>query len=99
MKDLYGKKIVSHSGGYDGIITQMAMVPEEDLGMIVLTNSNSWLILPIMNQTLQAFLSDEYTDFSSEMIQIRNYVDQMEANEMKRKGRKNVLKKPNLLWS
>lgn len=83
LRDLYGKKIVSHSGGYDGIITQMALVPEEELGMIVLTNRNSWLILPVMYQTLQAFLTDEHTDFSTEFLRIRNYVDQMDEKKEK----------------
>ncbi len=37
--DRSGRKIVEHSGGIDGMVTELIMVPEERLGVIVLTNS------------------------------------------------------------
>ena len=39
--DLHGKKVVAHSGGYDGMISRQILVPEEKLGVIILTNTNT----------------------------------------------------------
>jgi len=78
MFDYHGKKVVNHSGGYDGIISQMALVPEEDLGMIFLTNKNAYLILPTMYQTLDAFLTDDSTDWSQALQPIKQYMDRQE---------------------
>lgn len=38
---LHGKKIVGHSGGYDGMISRQMLVPEEKLGIFIATNTNS----------------------------------------------------------
>lgn len=38
---LHGRKMVAHSGGYDGMISRQVLVPEEKLGMIIMTNANS----------------------------------------------------------
>ncbi len=34
-------KVVSHSGGYDGMISMTTMVPELGLGVVILTNNNN----------------------------------------------------------
>lgn len=34
-----GRKVVSHGGGYDGMISKTVLVPEENLGFVVLTNN------------------------------------------------------------
>lgn len=34
-----GKRILSHSGGYDGMYSQVLLVPDLNLGIVVLTNS------------------------------------------------------------
>jgi CubicO group peptidase (beta-lactamase class C family) len=39
--DLHGRKVVAHSGGYDGMISRQVLVPEEKLGVIILTNTNT----------------------------------------------------------
>ena len=38
-----GRKIVTHGGGYDGMISQTVMIPEEDLAFVVLTNNINYL--------------------------------------------------------
>src|SRR5690606_3234237 len=38
LRDYHGKLRVYHTGGYDGMITSVNMLPEENLGVIVLTN-------------------------------------------------------------
>ncbi len=58
--DVYhGHKTVGHGGGYDGIVSYFGMVPEEELGFIVLTNSGSMLYYATRYTILDAFLSPE----------------------------------------
>lgn len=40
LRDYYGKKLVSHGGGIDGMLSQMAWIPEADAGVVVLTNTD-----------------------------------------------------------
>lgn len=39
--DLHGRSIVAHSGGYDGMISRTVLVPEEKLGIFIVTNTNT----------------------------------------------------------
>lgn len=41
LQDIAGKLEVSHTGGLEGIVTQVTMFPQLDLGIIVLTNQQS----------------------------------------------------------
>lgn len=54
LRDWYGKKLVSHGGGIDGMLSQMAWVPEADVGVVVLTNTDG--------QTLQNALTYRIID-------------------------------------
>jgi CubicO group peptidase (beta-lactamase class C family) len=38
LRDYAGRKVVSHTGGLTGMVTTIAMIPEENLGVIILTN-------------------------------------------------------------
>ena len=38
LRDYRGRKLVSHTGGLPGYVSQVAIVPEERLGVVVLTN-------------------------------------------------------------
>lgn len=38
LRDYRGRKIVSHTGGLPGYVSQVALVPEERLGLVILTN-------------------------------------------------------------
>ena len=54
LRDYYGKKLVSHGGGIDGMLSQMAWMPEADIGVVVLTNTDG--------QTLQNALTYKVLD-------------------------------------
>ncbi|MFW6020450.1 MAG: serine hydrolase [Bacteroidales bacterium] len=61
--DVYhGYKTVGHGGGYDGILSYFGLVPEEDLGFVVLTNSGSMLYYATRFTILDAFLAPESTE-------------------------------------
>ncbi|MCF8304370.1 MAG: serine hydrolase [Bacteroidales bacterium] len=69
MNDYYGKKVVGHGGGYDGIISYLGMVPGEKLGFIILTNANSLLYYAMRYTILDAFLSEkDGKDWSKVML-------------------------------
>lgn len=59
LNDLYGRKMVSHGGGLDGMISQLAFFPEEDLGVVVLTNSESSASRYIRDRVLECFLGEK----------------------------------------
>jgi CubicO group peptidase (beta-lactamase class C family) len=40
LSDYRGKKVVEHGGAIDGMRAQVAMMPEENLGIVILTNMN-----------------------------------------------------------
>ena len=39
LRDYKGRKLVSHSGGVAGYVTRVMLVPEENLGVVILTNA------------------------------------------------------------
>ncbi len=55
--DHAGRKVVEHSGGIDGMVTELVMVPSEKLGVIVLTNSSSSMAaFPVARGVINRFL-------------------------------------------
>lgn len=65
LMDYHGKKVISHSGGYDGMISFSAFVPEANLGFVILTNINSSLYYPLSYKILDSYLSNDTTDWSN----------------------------------
>ena len=65
VSDYHGRQIVNHSGGYDGVITFTCLVPEENLGFVILTNSNSSIYNAMSYRILDAFLAKDTTDWSA----------------------------------
>ncbi len=56
LMDWYGHKVVNHSGGLDGMISQLAIVPSLNLGVVVLTNSESSASRFIRDRVLECFM-------------------------------------------
>ncbi len=65
VSDYHGRQLVNHSGGYDGVITFTCLVPEENLGFVILTNSNSSIYNAMSYRILDAFLAKDTTDWSA----------------------------------
>ena len=70
LMDYHGKKVISHSGGYDGMISYSGFVPEANLGFVILTNKNSTLYYPLMFKILDTFLSKEDVDWSDYFFEL-----------------------------
>lgn len=68
LADYRGRKIVSHGGGYDGMYSQVALVPEEGLGVVVLTNAMTGIAPALVYRVLDAYLGGEPKDWSAEAL-------------------------------
>jgi CubicO group peptidase (beta-lactamase class C family) len=68
MSDYQGRKIVNHGGGYDGMYSRVTMIPEENLGIVVLTNSMTGISTPITMRAIDEFLGTGDRDWSAEAL-------------------------------
>ncbi len=68
LSDYHGRKVVSHSGGLDGMISQVGLMPEENLGVVILTNSETPLASLLLNKVFDVFLGVQARDWSAEML-------------------------------
>ena len=68
LADYRGRKITSHGGGYDGMYSQVMMVPEETLGIVVLTNAMTGIAGTLTYRVLDAYLGGEERDWSAEAL-------------------------------
>ena len=68
LNDYRGRKVVSHGGGLDGMISQTAMMPEENLGLVVLTNSETGVNTILQNKIFDVFLEAPKRDWSQERL-------------------------------
>lgn len=77
VSDYRDRTLLDHSGGIDGMTSLVALVPEEGLGVAILTNLQVtvppyWILYAIVD----AYLGGEPTDWSSRFLQL---ADQLEA--------------------
>lgn len=68
LMDYRGHLVVSHGGGYDGMFSRLVLVPEADLGVVVLTNSMTGISTPLTYRVLDAFLGGDEVDWSGDAL-------------------------------
>lgn len=68
LSDYYGRLRVSHTGGYDGMISAVTMIPDEKLGVVVLSNGMNPPTMAVTYYALNAFLGEEERDWSAELL-------------------------------
>jgi CubicO group peptidase (beta-lactamase class C family) len=88
LMDYRDKKIVSHGGGYDGMISRTVLVPEENLGFVILTNTNTSITSPLMYKTLDVFLSEDDKDWSKLFLDRANRANDNDPEEGRIKNTK-----------
>jgi len=69
LMDYLGRKVASHGGGYDGMFSRVALVPEENLGLVILTNSNTNMPVALTYKILDAYLGGVERDWSKEFLE------------------------------
>lgn len=66
MEDAFGKKIVEHDGGANGFLSKTVLIPEENLGYVILTNSDGQYFYDALSKQIIADLNKQsYTNLSS----------------------------------
>ncbi len=76
-------KVVNHSGGLDGMISHLAMIPDEKFGFVVLTNSNSSLPYALMLQVIDMYCGDFSTDWSDTFYGFKKRSDENDKHTQK----------------
>lgn len=72
LSDYHGSMRVGHTGGYDGMITAVTMIPDENLGVVVLTNGTKSPIMAATYYALDQYLGLETKDWSSIYLEQTN---------------------------
>ncbi|MDM7921626.1 MAG: serine hydrolase [Pyrinomonadaceae bacterium] len=66
--DYHGRKIINHSGGLDGMLSYTVLIPEENAGFVVLTNSESPGFAVMMNKIRDVLVDAPKRDWNTEAI-------------------------------
>ncbi|MFN2500406.1 MAG: serine hydrolase [Pyrinomonadaceae bacterium] len=66
--DYHGRKIINHSGGLDGMLSYTVLIPEENLGFVVLTNNESPAFTIMMSKIRDIFVGAPKRDWNDEAI-------------------------------
>jgi hypothetical protein len=71
VEDYHGRKLVQHSGSLNWTRTQVGMVPESGIGVVVIaTQSSSNLQLAVMYRVIDALLGLPARDWSAEYLEL-----------------------------
>ena len=82
LMDYRGRKVVSHGGAFDGMYSRVALVPEENLGIVILTNSMTWISTALAYQILDAYLGGDGFDWSADYLpRFQEYRVEFEARQ------------------
>lgn len=78
LRDYHGRKLVGHTGGVGGFVSRVMLVPEENLGVIILTNAEEGgafdsILYHVLDYYFQLPPSDWITNF-------KNFKDQEEKD-------------------
>ena len=88
LHDYKGRKVVEHGGAIDGMRAQVAMLPEEKLGLVILTNMDGTILpLALMFRIFDAYLGAPQRDWSPEMLKtIKAFEEQGKAAQKKQEA-------------
>ena len=85
LHDFRGRKVVEHGGAIDGMRAQVAMIPEEKLGLVILTNMHgTTLPLALMYRIFDAYLDVPQRDWSANMLKtVKSFEEQGKTAQKK----------------
>ena len=64
LSDYHGERLVWHTGGWPGMVSRVTLVPEQHLGVVVLTNQESGAAFnAVTYRVLDAYLGHDKTDW------------------------------------
>lgn len=80
-----GKKIISHGGGMPGMISNVTLVPEENLGFVLLSNLEVGMVSAVNNYILDLMTNAEPKDYEKMMLDAYAKRRENYANELKKR--------------
>ncbi len=87
MEEYAGRKIVAHTGGVNGFVTSVCLIPEEKLGIVVLTNTDANNFYEALRNEIQdAYLGLPYRNYSKVFLQF------MQADEKAKSAQHKILR-------
>jgi len=94
MTDYAGRQVYWHTGGAFGMVTNVCFVPEENLGITILTNNDNQSFFEALRyQLLDAFFRQPYTDRSAYLYDL--FVPNMKKKEQELNDMANRVKQKN----
>ena len=86
LEEYSGRKIVSHTGGVNGFVTSVCLVPEEKLGIVVLTNTDAnGFYEALRYEVMDAYLGLPYRAYSNVFLQRQQQSDKADADWLQKK--------------
>ena len=81
LQDYKGRKVVQHGGAIDGMIAMVGMIPEEKLGVVILSNLQGQLLpTALMFRIFDTYLGGPQKDWAGEMLKgLKGLEDQGKA--------------------
>ena len=82
LRDWQGQRLIEHGGNVPGFSAQVAILPESDLGFVLLTNANASVLAPLAITVVPSALLGEWADPdpADEIDDFRPYVGRYVAN-------------------
>ena len=91
LQDYRAKKIVQHGGNIDGMSALVAMIPEEKLGIVILTNRNATTLpTAVMYRIFDAYLQAPAKDWSAELLKVSKAAQDLAKQSEKKKESERV---------
>jgi hypothetical protein len=85
LRDYHGRKLVGHTGGVAGFVSRVMLVPEENLGLVVLTNAEEdGAFDSILYHVLDHFFGLPATDWIAAFKSVRDMDEKDAAETMKK---------------
>lgn len=94
LEEYSGRRIVSHTGGVNGFVTSVTLIPEEKLGIVVLTNTDMNSFYEALKwEIMDAYLGNTYRNYSKAYLGFQSAENKQMESMMKLK-RDTIAKNP-----
>ena len=89
LSDYQGQLVVNHTGGLDGMLSYVGFLPEQNLGVVILTNSdNHNLMNALPYHIYDLYLGEKFQDWSARYLDA--YQENRDGQKEKVEERKNA---------
>jgi CubicO group peptidase (beta-lactamase class C family) len=98
LRDYHGRKLVGHTGGVGGFVSRVMLVPEENLGVVILTNAEQGGAFDsILYHVLDYYFHLPPADWIAAYKSVRDQEEKDAADTMKKAaGARDATSKPSL---